>query len=70
MPFADIIETSRFLWAINEARASALADLAMRAWWVMKTCVAFFTDPREFCMMDDDVFVLGPVEDALNEHGS
>jgi hypothetical protein len=67
LPFAEIIETSAIRWAINEARATPLANSAMRAWWVMKTCVAFFSDPREFCMMDDDVFVLASVEDALNE---
>jgi len=37
----------------------------MQAWWVMKTCAAFFSDPREFCMMDDDVFVLDSVVVAL-----
>jgi hypothetical protein len=65
LPFAEIVETAAVCWAINHARAAAVANSAMRAWWVMKTCVAFFTDPREFCMMDDDVFVLARVEDAL-----
>jgi hypothetical protein len=66
MPFAEIIETSALRWAISEAGANALSNMAMQAWWVMKACVAFFSDPREFCMMDDDVFVLGSVEDALD----
>jgi hypothetical protein len=64
MPFAEIIETSALRWAINEAGGNSLANLAMQAWWVMKTCVAFFSDPREFCMMDDDVFVLASVQGA------
>jgi hypothetical protein len=67
LPFAEIIETSAVRWAIGKAGASAVANSAIQAWWVMKTCVAFFTDPREFCMMDDDVFVLASVEDALSE---
>jgi hypothetical protein len=66
LPFAEIIETSAVRWAINEAGATPLTIPAMRAWWVMKTCVALFSDPREFCMMDDDVFVLASVEDALS----
>lgn len=66
MPFAEIIETSALRWAISDAGANVLSNLAMQAWWVMKACVAFFSDPREFCMMDDDVFVLGSVEDALD----
>jgi hypothetical protein len=70
LPFAEIIETSAVRWAINEAGATSLTIPAMRAWWVMKTCVALLSDPREFCMMDDDVFVLASVEDALSAFGS
>lgn len=70
MPFAEIIETSALRWAINEAGGNSLANLAMQAWWVMKTCVAFFSDPREFCMMDDDVFVLASVQGAVSAFGT
>jgi hypothetical protein len=70
MPFAEIIETSALRWAINKAGGNALSNLAMQAWWVMKACVAFFSDPREFCMMDDDVFVLASVEDAVGAFGA
>jgi len=65
LPFAEVIPTSALLWAVREASVP-FANRALTAWWVMKTCAALFTDPREFCMMDDDVFVLSPVADALD----
>jgi hypothetical protein len=65
MPFAEIVNTSALCWAITQSGAHSLANLAMQAWWVMKTCAAFFSDPREFCMMDDDVFILDSVDVAL-----
>jgi hypothetical protein len=36
----------------------------------MKACAALFTDPRECCVMDDDVFVLDRVDDALRHFAS
>jgi hypothetical protein len=65
LPFAQTVETAAVRWAIRQSGAASVDNAAMRAWWVMKTCVAFMCDPREFCMMDDDVFVLGPVADAI-----
>ncbi|MFC7737917.1 hypothetical protein ACFQX4_19255 [Roseomonas sp. GCM10028921] len=65
LPFARVIETAALCWAIERAGGAGLSYWAMRAWWVMKACVALFTDPRECCVMDDDVVVLDRVDDAL-----
>jgi hypothetical protein len=70
LPFAEVIRTSDLLWAIRQSAGVPFANWAPRAWWVMKTCAALLTDPREFCMMDDDVFVLSPVADALDYFGT
>jgi hypothetical protein len=65
LPFAKVIPTSEVMWAVREAGGIPLVSWSAQNWWVMKACVALFTDPREFCMMDDDVFVLSSVKDAL-----
>ena len=65
LPFVEIIPTASVLRAVREAGGNSVATWAMQAWWIMKTCAALFSDSKEFCMMDDDVFVLSSVDDAL-----
>jgi hypothetical protein len=42
-----------------------MAEVARRYWYVLKTCIAMMYPPEEFCLMDDDVFILDHCRDAL-----
>jgi hypothetical protein len=42
-----------------------LAELARFHWLVMKTCAGLLYPPQEYCFMDDDIFILDSVDDAL-----
>ena len=42
-----------------------LADIANHYWFVMKFCVGIFYPPEVCCLMDDDVFVLERLDEAL-----
>jgi Glycosyltransferase sugar-binding region containing DXD motif len=66
LPFAEVVPTERLMGEIYAHGGRELANWADQYWWVMKTCVAFLCPPFEFCGMDDDVFVINPVQDALN----
>lgn len=65
LPFARVIPTSEVLSRIKAVGNQTLTEYARRYWYVMKTCVALFHPPTEFCLMDDDVFILDSVADAL-----
>ena len=65
LPFAKVVGTEEVLGRIRSAGGPQLADWARRYWWVMKTCVALIEPPAVFCLLDDDVFVLDSVADAL-----
>jgi hypothetical protein len=65
LPFAQIVPTDQFLNYISQRRAPQLAEWASQYWFVMKTCVALLYPPEESCMLDDDVFILDNVRDAL-----
>jgi hypothetical protein len=69
LPFARIVPTEEAIEsiaaAVSGARGAKLASWARRHWFVMKTCAGLLLSPREACMIDDDVFILGPVDDAL-----
>jgi hypothetical protein len=67
LPFADIVDTARVdrtLAAINPG----LARLARSSWAAMKLCIGVFMPPYEFCYLDDDIFVLDRIDDALRLH--
>jgi hypothetical protein len=65
LPFAQVVPTGDVVSRIRAAGGPQLADWARRYWWVMKTCIALIEPPAEFCMLDDDLFVLDSVSDAL-----
>jgi hypothetical protein len=65
LPFAHIVRDADFRNRIRQIGGHALEELACRYWWVMKTAVALFHPPNEFCMMDDDVFILDDLKEAL-----
>ncbi|HKP76732.1 MAG TPA: hypothetical protein VJT67_14475, partial [Longimicrobiaceae bacterium] len=64
-PFAQEVQTERVLSAALSMGGPGLATAARRYWYVMKACVAMLDGPDEFAVLDDDLFVLGPVDDAL-----
>jgi hypothetical protein len=63
-PFADIVSIERVERMLDELDPR-LAPLARRFWLVMKICVCLFLAPREFCYLDDDIFVIDRIDDAL-----
>lgn len=65
LPFARVVPTSGVLQRIEDLGGQPLAERAQRYWWVMKTCVTVLHTPLEFCLMDDDLFVLETVSEAL-----
>lgn len=64
-PFAHIISTGDILERLRAVSGSKLAELARYHWLVMKTCAGVLYPPQEYCFMDDDVFILDSVGDAL-----
>ncbi len=66
LPFACVVPTDQVLMRLRSLGGSTLATLAQHYWFVMKLCVSLFHAPDECCVMDDDVFVLDRVNDALD----
>jgi hypothetical protein len=65
LPFATITTRNEVTEIARRLGGEHLVQMADQYWWVMKCCVALLCDPGEFCLMDDDIFVLNPVDDAL-----
>jgi hypothetical protein len=65
LPTAEIHATGALLRSWNSLAGPALTSFAQEHWFVMKACLALLSPPGEFCLMDDDVFVLDSVSDAL-----
>ncbi|HET6980076.1 MAG TPA: hypothetical protein VFI24_27330 [Pyrinomonadaceae bacterium] len=65
LPFAEVIPTKDVLHRIHLDGNSTLSEYARRFWFVMKACIGLLHPPAEFCLIDDDVFVLDSVADAL-----
>ena len=66
LPFANIVPTDDVLRHLSDLGHSRLAKLALDCWSAMKLAVSLLHPPDEYCFMDDDVFVLDAVDDALN----
>jgi hypothetical protein len=67
LPFADIVPLARVeqtLAAVNPR----LVPLAQSCWAAMKICIGLFNPPFEYCFLDDDIFVLDRLDDALRLH--
>ena len=70
--FADLLPFARVApqrAVVRELSAFGIPDLVRAAethWFVMKACVAMLCGPSEFCLMDDDVFILDALDDALD----
>lgn len=65
LPFARVVSTDDFLRDLTALGSPQLAEWARQHWFVMKACVALLHPPAESCLMDDDVFVLDSLDDAL-----
>jgi hypothetical protein len=65
LPFAEIVDTEQVAGCIRGYGGPELVQRAYRYWWVMKTLVSLLCPPEEFCLMDDDVFILDHTHDAL-----
>lgn len=65
-PFADIVPVERFLENLQTVGGPRLAEMAHRHWFVMKAFATLLHPPYTSCLMDDDVFVLDRVDDALD----
>ena len=64
LPFAEIVPTPRVLDAVREIDGRVV-PLAQSVWAAMKICVSLLHPPFEFCFLDDDVFILDRMDDAL-----
>jgi hypothetical protein len=64
LPFAEIVPTQSVLAAAG-ALDPRLVPMARSMWTAMKLCVNLFHPPFEYCFLDDDVFILDRMDDAL-----
>lgn len=65
LPFAQLVPMEQVVARIHTIGGPKLVDLARRYWYVMKLCVGLLYPPEEYCLMDDDIFILDHVNDAL-----
>ncbi len=65
LPFAREVDSGEVLLRARTLGGGQLADWCRRYWWVFKSCMALLQPPEEFAVIDDDVVVLDPVDDAL-----
>ena len=66
LPFAQVNGIQEVSEEIRSVGGKALVDMARANWFVMKSCVSLLCGPGEFCLMDDDIFILDDVGDALS----
>lgn len=64
LPFAEVVPAARVGERIEELGGERLTKIT-RHGFVMKACVNLLFEPDEFCFMDDDVFILAPIREAL-----
>lgn len=64
-PFARIVPVAEVEAGLAAAGGDKLITWAHQPGFVMKAAVLLFTPPTEYCCLDDDIFVLGRVDDAL-----
>ena len=66
LPFAEAVPHWQMLQQVRSYGGPALADLTHRHWFVAKVLTALALPPYEACLMDDDVFILDSIADALD----
>lgn len=65
LSFAEVVPTGEVISRVQSVGGAQVSEMARRWWFVMKTCIALLYPPDEFCLMDDDVFILDTVADAI-----
>ena len=65
LPFAEFVSTQRLMEDVGDIGGSQLIEMTQQYWWVFKSLIQLFWPPEESCVMDDDVFILDRVDDAL-----
>jgi hypothetical protein len=64
MPFAEIVPAGKVREELTAIK-HGLADLAFSHWQVMKLCVGLLCGAEEYCFLDDDMFIVDRLKDAL-----
>jgi hypothetical protein len=57
-PFATVVSLAEIRDQVARVGSPDLVDAGMSHWYLMKSCVSLLCGPAEFCMMDDDLFIL------------
>jgi len=65
LPFVHVVSSQEVTAQLHSSGGERLVDIAEQYWFVKKTCVSLFCEPKEYCFMDDDVFILEALNDAL-----
>ncbi len=65
LPFAQIVSTWDVLGKVQAVGGAQLVHFARRHWFVMKACISLLYPPEAYCVIDDDLFILDRVDDAL-----
>jgi len=65
MPWARVVREVDVISQIADGGSRRLTEWARRHWFVQKMCVAMFCQPREFCLIDDDIFILDSLDEML-----
>jgi hypothetical protein len=65
LPFAHNVPTTDVLAHLQSLDATELIQMSEKSWVALKTAIALLYAPHEFCMIDDDIIVLEPLDDAL-----
>lgn len=65
LPFATVVPIEDTCARLERLGGPDLPRLALTHWWVMQACVSLLEPPSEFCYVDDDIFILDRLDDAL-----
>ncbi|HZT99917.1 MAG TPA: hypothetical protein VFA10_09670 [Ktedonobacteraceae bacterium] len=65
LPFAQVVPVGQVLAQMRTLGGHRLAEMASHYWFVMKFCVGILYPPEVCSLMDDDVFVLERLDEAL-----
>ena len=65
LPFVTVVPTREVLENVLRFGGKKLVEMAKQFWFVMKSCVSLLCAPARFCLMDDDIVVLGRLDDGL-----
>ncbi|HKV11215.1 MAG TPA: hypothetical protein VJ725_23945 [Thermoanaerobaculia bacterium] len=64
LPFAEVVPTEAVL-ETAQALDPGLPAIARSCWAAMKLCVGLLHPPLDYCFLDDDVFILDRMDEAI-----